>query len=159
MALAVAEPDQIGVAEHDVVGAGATIHGLVEVVAHGVSIGEALQVRRVTLLHVVETECRGTLPRGFARRGVVGGEVSSLREAIGAGAYRGLNPGKQRLVAARGTFPSAVLDAAVQLLPHLVEAMHRAGGIGVVNERIAVGELERAWLQAGINTARCWLPR
>ena len=39
------------------------------------------------------------------------------------------------------------LDAAVQLLPHLVEAMHRARRVGVVGERAAVGQLERSGRQ------------
>ena len=64
IALAVAEPDHIAVAEHDVVGAGAAVDRLVEVVAHRVVVGEALEVRRVALLHVVEAERRGAFAGG-----------------------------------------------------------------------------------------------
>ena len=56
VAVAVAEPDRVAVAEHDVVGAGAAVDGLVEVVAHRVGVGEALEVGRVALLHVVEAQ-------------------------------------------------------------------------------------------------------
>ena len=47
MAVAVAEPDHVAVAEHDVVRAGAAIDGLVEVVAHRVVVGELLEVGSV----------------------------------------------------------------------------------------------------------------
>ena len=33
-------------------------------------------------------------------------------------------------------------EAAIQLLPHLIKAMHRAGGIRVIGKGFAVGELE-----------------
>ena len=52
-------------AEHDVIGAGAAIDGLVEVVAHRIFLREAGEVRHVALLHVVEAERR----RAFARGG------------------------------------------------------------------------------------------
>src|SRR5271155_2396942 len=42
MTVAVAEPDGIAVAKHDVVGAGAAVDGLVEVVAHRVVVSETL---------------------------------------------------------------------------------------------------------------------
>ena len=47
IAVAIAEPDGIAVAEHDVVGARAAIDGLVEVVAHRVVVGEVLEVGSV----------------------------------------------------------------------------------------------------------------
>ena len=75
------------------------------------------------------------------------GEYSVLKfdgcvSAIGARANRDFNPGKQLCVAAGRIVVRGVVGAAIQLLPHLVEAMHRAGGIGVVGECIAVGQLE-----------------
>ena len=41
MAFAIAEPDRVAMAEHDVVGTGAAFDRLVEVVAHGVRVREA----------------------------------------------------------------------------------------------------------------------
>ncbi len=55
MARAVAEPSGIARTERDVVRAGATFDRLVEVVAHREVVGEVLEVRRVTLGHVVES--------------------------------------------------------------------------------------------------------
>ena len=49
-----AEPHGVARAQHDVVGAGSTHHCLVIVVTHGVGVGKIGEVRRVTLLHVVE---------------------------------------------------------------------------------------------------------
>src|SRR5208282_5921229 len=40
----IVEEDSVGVAKHDVVGAGAAINGLVEVIANRIGIGEALEI-------------------------------------------------------------------------------------------------------------------
>ena len=67
IAVPVAEPDRVAVAEHDVVGAGAAVDGLVEVVAHGVVVGQALEVGHVALLHVVEAQRGGAFAGGLGR--------------------------------------------------------------------------------------------
>ena len=82
VALAVAEPDHVAVAEHDVVGAGATVDGLVEVVAHRIVISELLEVRHVAVLDVIKAHCRGTFAGGHSTFGKVRAEVSRLRLAI-----------------------------------------------------------------------------
>ncbi len=64
----------VTVAEHDVVGAGAAIDGLVEVVTHGVLVGEGLEVRYIARLNVVEAQ-RGSPFAGGRRRGSFIGEV------------------------------------------------------------------------------------
>ena len=56
ISVAIAEPDRVGVAKHDVIGACASKEGLVEVIADGVLIGQALEVGSIALLHVVESE-------------------------------------------------------------------------------------------------------
>jgi hypothetical protein len=61
IAFAVAEPHRVTAPEHDVVGAGAALHGLVKIVAHGVIIGELLEIGHIALLHVVEAHGRRTL--------------------------------------------------------------------------------------------------
>ena len=123
-------------AEHDVVGAGAAVDRLVEVVAHRILVREAREVGHVALLHVVEAERGGP----FARRRI--GERGRLRRTVGAGADRHFDPGEQVGVAARRVVAAGGRGVAVQLLPHLIEAMHRALGIGVIGHRRGVGELE-----------------
>ena len=76
MAIPVAEPDGIAVPEHDVVGAGAAIHRLVEVIAHGVAVGQALKIRSVAMLYVVKAEGCRAFPVVFAV-----GEYSVLKFA------------------------------------------------------------------------------
>ena len=46
--------------EHDVVGAGASIDGLVEVIAHRVLVCETLEVGSVALLDIVEAHGSGS---------------------------------------------------------------------------------------------------
>ena len=46
-------------------------------------------------------------------------------------------------VAAREPFGAVdVIRGAIELLPHLIEAVNGAGSVGVVGEEIAVGQLE-----------------
>jgi hypothetical protein len=94
------------VAEHDVVGAGAAIDRLMEVVAHRVLVGEALEVGHVALLHVVEAERRRAFAGGRCRRRILGAEVRRLRGAVGAGADGHFDPGEQAGVATRGIIPA-----------------------------------------------------
>ena len=72
MARAVAEPEEIAVAEHDVIHPRAAVDRLMIVVAHRELIGEALEIRRIAVLHVVEAERLGTLARGRRAGRVVG---------------------------------------------------------------------------------------
>ncbi len=134
-------------AQHDVVGARAAVDRLVEVVAHREVVGQALEVRRVPVLHVVEAQCGRAFTGRLGGGRVLGAEVGRLRQAVGAGAHRRLDPGEQGRVAARGAVRRRVLQAAVQLLPHLVEAMHRACRVGVVVEAGGVRQLERTGRQ------------
>src|SRR6202008_4001931 len=136
MALTVGDPDAIARSEHDVVGAGSTHHRLMEVVAHRVMVGKIFEVRRVTLQHVVEAH--GS--RAFLRAQIV--ETRGLRFSIRSGANRGLDPGPQVVLASVRIAPTRARGAAVELLPHLVEAVHRAVVVRVV--RMGFGrQLER----------------
>ena len=112
---AVAEPDHIGVTEHDVVGASAAVDGLMEVVAHREVIREKLEIGGIALLHVVKGE-RGrsfTRSRCFGNRGqivvseagqciLVRGAKRRLCDAICARPNSHLNPGEQAGIAAGG---------------------------------------------------------
>ena len=106
MALAVAEPDGIAVAEHDVVEAGTAADGLVEIVAHRVIIGEALEVGRVALLHIVEAQGGGAFTGGGGAGQVVGVEIGGLGQAVGAGADGDFHPGEQTGVARHAFGPT-----------------------------------------------------
>src|ERR1700722_19930677 len=68
VSLAIAEPDHVAMAEHDVVCAGAALHGLVEIVAHGEVVGEELEIWSIPLLNVVEAHGG----RAFTGRNCVG---------------------------------------------------------------------------------------
>src|SRR5580693_4073137 len=142
IASAVGKVDGIAVTEHDVIGTGAAADGLVEVVAHGVGVGERLKVRSVTLLHVVEAESCRAFTSGRGAGQVVGVEVGWLRQAVGAGTDRDFDPREQAAVARRAIWPDDVIGSAIELLPHLVEAVHGAGSVRVVGEQTAVGQLE-----------------
>ena len=65
-----------------------------------------------------------------------------LGAAIGASSNRRFNVGKQCAIATGGVARSRICQVAIQLLPHLIEAMDRARGISVVSERAAVGDLK-----------------
>ena len=68
VAVAIAEPDRVSVAQHDVIRARAAVDGLVKVVAHRIFIREFLEVRRVALLHVVKAQRGRTFLRSDRRR-------------------------------------------------------------------------------------------
>ena len=158
--LSIAEPDRISVTEHDVIGPGASNDGLVEVVAHGVFIRQGLEVVSIALLHVVEAKSGRSFASGLCIGNagqVVGGEAGKratvrraerrLRCAVRARPNRHFNPGEQLGVATRRIVRGGMVQAAIHLLPHLIEAMDRAGRIGVVGEGAAVGQLERSGRQ------------
>ena len=73
MAVAVAVVDHVTVAQHDMVGAGAPVYGLMEVVAHRVLVGETLEVGNVAVLHVVEAHCSGAFAGGGSGIDATGG--------------------------------------------------------------------------------------
>src|SRR5579863_1214572 len=99
IACTVCKVDGVAVAQHDVVGTGATADGLMEVVAHRVSVSERLEVGSVTLLHVVEAESRGAFTgcRGAGR--VLCVEIGRLSQTVGAGADGNFDPREQAAVA------------------------------------------------------------
>ena len=111
-ALTIAEPERIGMTEHDVIGPGASEEGLVEVVADGVLIGESSEVGSVAGLHVVKGERGRSFAGGLSIRNVgqvVVGEAGRLvaivraerrlRGAVRARADRDFHIGKQLAVA------------------------------------------------------------
>ena len=149
MSASVAEPDGVAGAQHDVIRAGASHHGLMEVVAHREVVGEGLQVGRIALQHVVEAHGG----RAFTGGGVV--EAGRLRLAIGASADRGLQPrATSRSCIRWDSLRVRTRGLAVELLPHLVEAVDRAVVVGVVRVG-GGGYLERAVGQVvGIGDAR-----
>ncbi len=133
--------------QHDVVGAGAAVDGLVEVVAHRVFLREAGEVGHVALLHVVEAERCRAFTRGGRGRRIIRAEVGGLRSAVCSGPDRHFDPGEQVAAASRRVVAAGGRVVAVQLLPHLVEAMHRACRVGVVGKRAAIGQLKRSGRQ------------
>ena len=144
ISLAIAEPDRVAVAEHDVVRARSAVHRLVEVVAHRILVGQLLEVRHVAVLHVVKAQRGRALAGGYSVGRILSAEVRRLRETVRARAHRHFHPGKQCASQPEGLLAEALAAIAIQLLPHLVEAVHRARRIGVIGEGIAVGQLERA---------------
>jgi len=141
--------------EHDVVGAGASIDGLVEVIAHRVLVCETLEVGSVTLLHVIESESSRPFTGGLCARNAVQIVVGEARKSIAIGgaewrlgsAIRARpdgrsNVGKQCAITTRRIARGRIFQIAIQLLPHLIEAMDRARGISVVRERAAVCDLK-----------------
>jgi hypothetical protein len=91
-------------------------------------IGEKLQIRSVTLQDVVEAHGRPA----FVSAEFI--EVFRLRFPIRACADRYFHPGKQIGQAAAGIEAGCAAHVAVELLPHLIEAVHRTGGIVVIGE-------------------------
>src|SRR5208337_772868 len=114
------------------------------IVAHRIRVGQGFQIRRVAALNVVEAH------RGRALASRFWGERYRRRLAVGAGADRNFDPGEEigettRRVARRSGLDGrrSGLDAAIKLLPHLEETMHRARIVGVVGV-FWPGDLERA---------------
>ena len=131
-----------------------------EVVAHRVLIGKALEVGNIAGLNVVKAQRGRSFAGGLGVRNIrqvivgeagklatIGGTKRRLRDAVGAGSYSDFNIRKQLAVATGGISARGLRYAAIQLLPHLVEAVNWAGRIIVVKECRPVGELERAGWQ------------
>ena len=142
MPVSVAEPNGIAVTQHDVIGACAPVYRLVEVVTHRVRVRELLEIRHIAALHVVEPKGGGAFAGGLRLRGILGAEIGWLWQAVGARSHRDFNPGEQAAVAAGRTLRRGVLQRAVQLLPHLVEAVDGTRSVGVVNKALAVSQLK-----------------
>ena len=142
MPVSVAEPDGIAVTQHDVISARAAVYRLVEVVTHRVRVRKLLEIRHIAALHVVEPKGRGAFTGGLCLGRILGTEIGRLWQAIGPRPHRDLDPGEQAAVAARRTLRGGVLQRAVQLLPHLVEAVDGTRSVGVVNKALAVSQLK-----------------
>ena len=108
-----------------------------------VGVGKVFEVGNVAILHVIEAHGRWSLrPWSLAE-----GEYSVLKFE---GCARPLVPvptvistqGNSVRVASGGIVSGGIRSVAIELLPHLIEAVHRAGRIGVVEE-VAVGQLKR----------------
>ena len=141
--LAVAEPDRVAVAEHDVIGAGPAVHGLVEVVTHRIGIRQILEVRSVTVLDVIEAHGGRTFASDGGVGRILGAEGCRLLKAVCAGAHGYFHPWKQLCAAAGRIAGRRVINAAIQLLPHLVETVHRAGRVRVISESVSIRQLKR----------------
>ena len=68
IAVAIAKPDRVAGAEHDVIGAGPAFDRLMEIVAHRIGVGQRLEIGHVPLLDVIEAHRRRTLFIGEVRR-------------------------------------------------------------------------------------------
>ncbi len=108
----------VGIADHHVVGVGSAHRRLMVIVVQGVFAGELGQIGRVALGDVVE-----------AHRDIAFLERVRRRIAVAAGGDGLLDPGEQVGLTAACIVPGHLAGVAVKLLPHLVEAMHRAPAI------------------------------
>ena len=86
------------------------------VIRDGVAAGELLEIRHITLEHVVERHRGGALARALLV------EAGSLRLAVAAGADRHLDPGEQIVEATARISYASIHRAAIGLLPGLIEA-------------------------------------
>jgi hypothetical protein len=121
---------------------GATHDRLVIIVAHGVLVGEGLEVRHVPPLHIEE----------FHRlAGVVGRAAGRGRVSRGDGGLQVVQ------AACRIVFRHVLgVDGAIHLLIHLKELMDRIAGICIIGHRRS-GDLEWAGRQRGdIGDANVW---
>jgi len=139
-ALAVAKPHRVASAEHDMVGTGAAVHGLMVIVTHRIGVGECFQVRCITLLDIVEAH------RGRTLAGRLVGEGRRRRRAVRTGADCHFDPWEQIGFATPAVFSVGCGGVAIELLPHLIKAMDRARRVGVVWEGLR-SDLERSGLQ------------
>jgi hypothetical protein len=76
-----------------VIGAGAAAHGLMVVVAHRIVVSEEFEIRRISLLNVVEAQSGRIFPG--RRWGAIDIKARGLRFAVVAGPYRDFNPGEE----------------------------------------------------------------
>ena len=137
IAFAVAPERSVAGAEHEVVGAGATMERLMEVIAQGEAVSQLLQDRSFLLLGIVEAHRVGHA------------------EVLGIGSH---HEGEQVGQTARAVGLGGGGNAAILLLPILVEAVRGIAGVVVVSEQ---GTLQRERTRqgagagnAGIETSR-----
>src|SRR6266851_229629 len=117
------------------------------VVANGVIVGELREVGHVALQDVVEAHGCGAFTCGFRGRRIVGAEIGRLGQAVDVRTNGELGPDKEIGLAAGGIRFCGISDVAIGLLPHLIEAVNRAGCIGVPCEGVLafrIGKLEGA---------------
>ena len=124
IAVRVGPKDGVAGTEHEVVGASAAHEGLVEIVAHGVLVGELLEERGVPCLDVVEGH-------GVAAAVVVNLVAVGWVGDVGVG---GDDIGIEVAEAARGVVARGVFDAAIGLLPHLIEPVSGVARVGIVGK-------------------------
>src|SRR6266478_6732347 len=155
IAIRVAEPDRIAKAKHDAVQTGSAHSWLMVVVAHGVIVGELLEVGHVALQNVIEAHDCATLAGGFCSRRIVGAEVGRLGLAIHVRTYGNCSPGKKIGFAATRIRLCGISNIAVGLLPHLVEAVNRAGGVRIPCKSVRalrISELEGSARKGGVGS-------
>jgi hypothetical protein len=111
-----------------------------EIVAHGVLVGEAFQERDIAIVHIVETH-------RIAATVVI--HLVGNRKAEGVD-FTGVCGDDERIEiveAARGIVTRGVADAAIRLLPHLKETVRAVARVGIVGQTCSC-ERERAVRQA-----------
>jgi len=126
MAIAVTPKDRVAAAEHNVIGAGAAHERLMEIVAYGVLVGQALQDGDIAKFDVVERHRIATTVV-VNRRGIVKNRV----ELISVG---GDHEGIKVAQAAGGVLARGVVHAAIGLLPHLEQPVGCIAGVRVVGK-------------------------
>src|SRR5579883_1500003 len=131
IAFAIAVPNSIADPNHHRIRTSTTHDRLMVVVADGVSVSQRFEVWHIPIIDVVEAHGGGTL---FIREG-------RKRLAIAAGSNTYLNPREKIVETATGIVCTSMVNVAINLLPHQIEAMHRASGIGIIGDTRS--ELER----------------
>ena len=145
IAVAVGIIQRVGIAEHHHVGEGSAHHRLMVVVVERVFAGQLRQIGRVALGDVVEAHRDIAFLQQRGRRRVW------RRIAVAAGGDRLLDPGEEIGLASARILPRDLRGVAVELLPHLVEAMHRAAAVSGIK---AGGDLARLRLHQRIGAVR-----
>ena len=130
VAAGIAEEEGITKTQHDAVGSGAAHHWLVVVIAHGVGVGQIVQVWRIAFLHVVKAHGGGTFTSGAII------EIDGQGLSVCACSHGYFYPWEQVRFAAAGIFGGGVFDVAIFLLPHLVKAVYRACSVIIVRETL-----------------------
>ncbi len=128
----VAPERRIAGAEHEVVGTGATVERLMEVVAQGEAVGQRLQDRSLFLFRVIEAH---RVALALVRR-----RISRHHER------------EEIVLAAGGIVLGRVVEVAVVLLPVLIEAVRRVTGVVIIRQDRAL-QRKRTRERAGAGNA------